>query len=160
LIGNLFWIAATQPKSYAALRADPALTDAFIEETLRIAGPPQRLFRIATEDTQLGEQTIRKGDWVAVFFASANHDPEVWEAPTEFRLDRDSPRGHFSFGHGIHQCLGAMLVRLEARAVLSALLKHGRRVDPVDAGFARQTATQLSYALERCEVVVQGKLGD
>lgn len=156
LIGNLFWIAATQPSAYSALRADPSLMDAFIEETLRIAGPPQRLFRIATQDTQLGEQKIRKGDWVAVFFAAANHDPGVWDSPTEFRLDRPTPRSHFSFGHGIHQCLGAMLVRLEARAVLGALVKYGASVDAIDGGFTRQTATQLSYALDRCEVVVRG----
>jgi len=157
LIGNLFWIAATRPEAYAALRSDSSLMDAFIEETLRIAGPPQRLFRIATQDTQLGGQIIKKGDWVAVFFAAANHDPEVWDAPTEFRLDRAGPRNHFSFGHGVHSCLGAMLVRIEARAVLTALLQQCSHVEAAaaaDQGFVRQTATQLSYALETCRVVL------
>jgi len=159
LIGNLFWIAATKPEAFAAVRSDPSLIDGFIEEALRIAGPPQRLFRIATQDAQLGDQTIKKGDWVAAFFAAANHDPAVWEAPTEFRLDREGPRNHFSFGHGIHQCLGAMLVRLEARAVLNALISQCDRVDvgvgEEEGGFKRQTATQLSYALETCSVILR-----
>ena len=155
LIGNLFWIAATQPDAYAQVQHDPSLIDVFVEETLRIAGPPQRLFRIATQDTRLGEQTIRKDDWVAAFFAAANHDPDVWEAPTEFQLNRPSPRAHFSFGHGIHQCLGAMLVRLEARAIMQALCAQCGKVEVAPGGFSRQSATQLSYALDTCNVVLQ-----
>jgi cytochrome P450 len=150
LLGNLFWIAATQPDAYRALRADPALTDRFIEEALRWAGPPQRLFRIATEDYALGGQTIRAGDWVAVFFGAANHDPVVWAAPDSFRLDRLQGRAHYTFGHGIHQCLGAMLVRLEARTLLNALTAVAADVEPL--AFKRQTATQLSYALDECRV--------
>ncbi len=155
LIGNLFWVAATQPEAFTQLRTDEALIDVFIEETLRIAGPPQRLFRIATQDTQLGDQIIRKDDWVAVFFAAANHDPAVWESPHEFRLDRPNPRAHFSFGHGVHQCLGAMLVRIEARAVLRALRERCARIEPGPEGFVRQTATQLSYALDTCSVLLR-----
>lgn len=151
LLGNLFWIAATEPAAFEQTRADASLTDRFLEEALRYAGPPQRLFRIANRDYELGGRTIRTGDWVAVFFAAANHDPDVWEAPVQFRLDRPQPRAHYSFGHGIHHCLGAMLVRLEARCLLDAMLTHFSRIEPV--AFERQTATQLSYALDTCIVV-------
>jgi cytochrome P450 len=56
-------------------------------------------------------------------YAAANRDPEVFDAPNEFRLDRPSQR-HLSFGLGVHFCLGTQLARLEARTALSSLLKR------------------------------------
>ena len=154
LLGNLLWIAATEPESYRAVREDPDRIDDFIEEALRYAGPPQRLFRVATRDTRLGHADIRAGDWVAIFFAAANHDPTVWEDPHTFRLGREHARQHYSFGHGVHACLGSMLVRLEARCLLREVCRRFARVLPGRAPFVRQTATQLSYALDACPVIL------
>ncbi len=149
LIGNLFWQASLRPALFDQVIEDEDLVAPFIEETLRICGPPQRLFRVATRQTELGGKVINEGDWVAIFFAAANHDPLVWENPTEFRLDRQGARAHFTFGHGIHQCLGAMLVRLEARAVINALRKRRIEVTACPGEDVRQTATQLSYTFEK-----------
>ncbi len=149
LIGNLFWQADRECETYGRVQENPELMDAFIEETLRISGPPQRLFRIATQDVLLGGQQIKEGDWVAIFFAAANHDPKVWPEPQTFKLDRPRNRSHYSFGHGVHQCLGAMLVRLEARAVVGALTRRSVKVRVIETDSFRQTATQLSYTFER-----------
>ena len=155
LLGNLVWLMATYPDEYQAIRQSPERIDDFIEEALRFAGPPQRLFRIATEDTELGGKIISKGDWVAIFFASANHDPEAWDHPDEFRPGREGARGHATFGQGVHSCLGSMLVRLEARCTLEAICELFSNVRPGEAPFERQTATQLSYALDACPVVFE-----
>ena len=155
LLGNLVWLMATYPDEYQALRQDPGRIDNFIEETLRFAGPPQRLFRIATQDTELGGQKINKGDWVAIFFASANHDPKAWDRPEDFLPEREGARAHASFGQGIHSCLGAMLVRLEARCAVEAICELFTNIKPGEAPFVRQTATQLSYALDACPVVFE-----
>jgi cytochrome P450 len=155
LLGNLVWLMATQPASFEQIRQQPALIDGFIEEALRYAGPPQRLFRIATADVTLGTQTIRKGDWVAVFFAAANRDPAVWSEPDTFDIRRDRARTHYSFGHGIHGCLGSMLVRLQARCLLREICVRFKKVRPGNAAFERQTATQLTYGLRTCPVVFE-----
>jgi cytochrome P450 len=155
LLGNLVWLMATYPEEYQALRRDPNRIEGFIEEALRFAGPPQRLFRIATQDTQLGGEQIKQGDWVAIFFASANHDPGAWEQPDEFLPGREGARAHASFGQGVHSCLGSMLVRLEARCAVAAICEMFSNVRPGEAPFVRQTATQLSYALDACPVVFE-----
>lgn len=155
LLGNLVWLMATYPDQYQAIRKNPDLIDGFIEETLRFAGPPQRLFRIATEDTEVGGKAIKKGDWVAIFFASANHDPAARDKPEEFRPGREGARTHASFGQGIHSCLGSMLVRLEARCAVEAICELFSNVRSGKAPFVRQTATQLSYALDDCPVIFE-----
>lgn len=122
LLANLLDNLATMPEVRARLAADRNQLDAFVDETLRHSGPPQRLFRIATCDVEIGGQTIRAGDWVAVFFGAANHDPDVFPDPERFDMTRPNLRQQLSFGYGIHHCLGFALARLEATAVLNAVL--------------------------------------
>ena len=69
---------------------------------------------------------IPKDAKTMVLFAAVNRDPELWDGPHEFRLDRDPTalRRHYGFGHGIHLCLGAPLARLEGRVVLRAIVER------------------------------------
>ena len=153
LLGNLVWLLAEMPEMMAKLKADRGLIRPFIDEAFRFAGPPQRLFRVATQDTEIGGQKIREGDWVAVFFASANHDPEVWERPDEFILNRPNRTRHYSLGHGIHHCLGSPLAILEGECMLDAILDRYDRIEPGSNPFVRQTVNQLTYGLDRCNVI-------
>ena len=61
-----------------------------------------------------------------VLFAAVNRDPELWDDPDSFRLDRDRNqlRRHYGFGHGVHLCLGAPLARLEGRVALRTLVER------------------------------------
>jgi cytochrome P450 len=68
---------------------------------------------------------IAKNTVVDLLLASAHRDPEVFERPLAFDVQRD-PNPHFAFGGGIHYCLGAHLARLEARAAFGALVKRTR----------------------------------
>jgi len=124
LLTNLLYNLATLPGVADRLREEPALIPAFIEETLRHSGPPQRLFRIATRDTVVGSQSIRAGDWVALFFAAANHDPDVFPDPQRFDLTRTNLQRHLSMGVGIHNCLGFALAKLEAAALIEVVLQR------------------------------------
>ncbi|WP_165837710.1 cytochrome P450 [Zavarzinia aquatilis] len=122
LLGNLFAVLADEPAVWPALQADRGKFTAVYEETLRFHGPPQRLFRVATRDVEIGHAKIRRGDWVACFFGAANYDASVFPEPYRFRLDRPNGNQHMSFGHGIHRCLGAPLARLEAEMTVLELL--------------------------------------
>lgn len=141
LLGNLLLNLATMPDVANRLRAEKQLVDRFIDESLRWSGPPQRLFRIAEADTEIGGKQIRKGDWVALFFAAANHDPKVFPDPERFDLDRPNLNRQLTFGVGIHHCLGAALARAEARELIAAVLA---RFDSVALGAEAPTPQRTS----------------
>ena len=61
------------------------------------------------------------GDQVLLLYGSANHDEAVFDDPDVLDLDRDVRR-HWSFGSGIHHCLGNAIARLETRVALQALI--------------------------------------
>ena len=121
LLGNLLNRLADAPDEWAALRADPALIEPAIEESLRVDSPAQFVWRRATEDVALGGETIGAGDRVLVYLASANRDPGRWRDPGEVAFAREVGR-HVAFGHGVHTCIGAPLARIEARAAMQALV--------------------------------------
>jgi len=85
-----------------------------VEEMIRWTTPVAQFARTATRDCQLRGKQIRKGDALCLFYASANFDEAVFDAPFEFRIDR-KPNRHLAFGTGPHQCLGLLLARLEMR---------------------------------------------
>ena len=122
LLANLMYNLATMPEVAKDLREDKSKVPMFIEETLRHTGPPQRLFRIATKDVEVGGQQIKAGDWVALFFAAANHDPAVFPDPHKFDITRNNSRRHLSMGMGIHHCLGFAVAKSEATALVEVIL--------------------------------------
>ncbi|MBV8984352.1 MAG: cytochrome P450 [Acidimicrobiia bacterium] len=111
------------------LRADPTLAASVIEETLRYDNPGQGLIRLTTTEVTNGEAVIPEGSKVLTLIGSANRDPSHFDAPNEFRLDRD-PNDHLGFGNGIHHCIGAPLARLEGRIALETLFSRTRAVTP------------------------------
>ena len=110
------------PDQLAALRADPALLDRAVEELLRYLSIIQfGVSRVATVDVEVGGRLVRAGDPVVAAVMVANRDPERFADPDRLDLTRAySP--HLGFGHGVHQCLGQQLARVEMKVGLSALL--------------------------------------
>lgn len=149
LIGNLLHALAREPQVQKRVRADRSLLNIFIEETMRLDGPPQRLFRIATRDVEIDGKVIRAGDWVALFFGSANRDPAVFPDPGRLDLDRPNIRQQLSLGHGLHFCLGAALARLEVMSVLNAVLDRYSTITVTDDPGTKQTASLLTHAYVR-----------
>ena len=124
LIGNLVWRLLEAPERWAAVKADPALIDVAIEESLRLDPPVLGMFRTPNEDIVLQGQTIPRDHKVMYNIAAVNRDPAIWEDPDEFRLDRSlaSLRKHVAFSGGHHMCLGAPLARMEVRRVMEKLI--------------------------------------
>lgn len=128
-LGNLFAVFADEEQVWEDFRADPSLFDPIFNETLRYHGPPQRLFRVATRDTIVGKETIKRGDWVAVFFGAANHDPAMFSSPQRFDYRRENLNRQMSFGYGIHRCLGAPLAKLELEVTAQLLRQKFAKIE-------------------------------
>ncbi len=111
------------PKQLAALRAEPALADRAVEELLRYLSVAKTFMRTALEDVELGGQTIKAGTAVILSYNTANRDPERFADPHVLDLRRQDG-GHLAFGHGIHQCLGQQLARVEMRVAFPALVNR------------------------------------
>ncbi|MFI1912427.1 cytochrome P450 [Nocardia sp. NPDC020380] len=111
------------PEQLAELRADPELLPDAVEELLRYLSVADIFYRYATEDIELGGETINKGSTVVVSLLAANRDPLRFDDPDALDIHRKA-RGHLSFGHGIHQCLGQQLARIEMRACFAELLRR------------------------------------
>jgi cytochrome P450 len=118
---------AQDPELQERLRENPELVPAAVEEFLRLYGPTSYLTRYVTEDTQLAGISIKQGQRVALSFAAANRDPEVFGDPDDFRLDREHNR-HYAFGIGPHRCMGSNLARLVLDEALKAVLARLREI--------------------------------
>lgn len=121
-IGSALWHLGTNPGDLARLRAEPELLPTAIEEFLRFYSPVT-MARIAEVDVEFGDVTIRRGDKVLMNFPAANHDPEQFDRPDEFIIDRAINR-HIAFGAGIHRCAGSNLARLEMSVALQVWLER------------------------------------
>ncbi|MEU3407821.1 cytochrome P450 [Streptomyces sp. NPDC006670] len=111
----------SNPEQLAALRADPSLTDGAVEELLRYLSVAKTFHRTALEDVEVGGQTIEAGTTVVLSFNTANRDPARFTDPDALDIRRPHD-GHLAFSHGIHQCLGQQLARVEMRVAFRALL--------------------------------------
>ncbi|MGX1882590.1 cytochrome P450 [Streptomyces sp. NPDC055287] len=110
----------SNPAQADALRADPDLADQAVEELMRYLTIAHTGVKAALEDVELEGQVIRAGETVTVSFEAANRDPEKFPDPDTLDLRRGAT-GHLGFGHGIHQCLGQQLARVEMKVALPAL---------------------------------------
>jgi cytochrome P450 len=106
-----------QPTQIPLLLADP---DRAVEELLRYLTITHTNVRTALADVEIGGQLIRAGDTVTLSLQAANRDPLRFPNPDVLDLSRDAV-GHVTFGHGIHQCLGQQLARVELRVAMPAL---------------------------------------
>ncbi|KAA5830678.1 cytochrome P450 [Saccharopolyspora hirsuta] len=112
------------PDQFAALRADPSLAEAAVEELLRYLTILQfGVIRVALADVELHGETIRRGDLVTLSLSAANRDPAQFPDPDRLDVSR-STNGHVAFGHGVHHCLGAQLARTVLRIGFSGLARE------------------------------------
>lgn len=123
LIANAMIIAAQNPDLVEQILEDNDLIEPFIEEVLRYEAPVQRITRATAEDVSFGDVTIPAGQRVYFMLGAANRDPEHYENPDVFDINRSNKK-HLSFGYGLHFCVGTTLGRAEAQAVVLSLLKR------------------------------------
>jgi cytochrome P450 len=121
------------PDQLAAVRADPGLLTAAVEESVRLEPSASVIDRYAVRDVTLGDSHVRAGDRVRISIAGANRDPDVFPDPDRYDIRRAGADQHLSFARGPHFCFGAHLARMETTTALHALLElPGLRLDHTD----------------------------
>ena len=103
------------------LRNDRKRIPDFLEEVLRLEGPVKTDYRLVRKPVKVGDLELQAGTTVMMVLGAVNRDPQQFERPNEFDLDRKNVRDHLTFGRGIHACIGAPLARAEAKVSLERL---------------------------------------
>lgn len=131
LIGLVLIALLTDPEQLSAVRDDPNLVRAAVDEGLRCFAPVGTLTRQTARTVNLAQTTLPPGAMVAAVIASANRDERRWTDPDRFDISRREG-SHLAFGAGSHFCLGAALARWEGVIAIQALLERlpGLRLDP------------------------------
>lgn len=123
-LGHIALALGKHPEVRARLRREPALLPAALEEVMRWQGVTQVLPRgVGAKGARLAGHDLAAGAEVILLIGAAGRDPERWDRPDEFDIAREA-KPHLAFGFGLHSCLGAMLARMEALEVASALIER------------------------------------
>lgn len=129
-IGSALLLMARHPEIWAGLRQNRGRLKMVFEEAIRLETPIQSYFRTTTEATTLSGIRLEPETKIQIFIGAANRDPRKWENPGLYDINR-AMAGHLAFGAGIHVCIGQMIARMEAEAVLGALLDRVERIELV-----------------------------
>jgi len=157
LIGSVVRRLAEDEEIADVLRHDSKLIPEFVEEVARLEPPFKFHYRVVRRDCELGSVSLESGDSLMLLWASANRDPARIEDPAALRLDRPNPRGHISFGRGVHFCVGATLARLEARIVCEELLARANGLVLSEGEAPSYVPSIFVRRLRRLSLVVSGR---
>jgi hypothetical protein len=125
MLGNALALLFQHPEQLVQLRAEPSLLSRAVEECLRCETSVQIAARMALEPLEWRGMPIAAGDAVYLALGAANRDPEVFEEPDRFRIDRpETTAKALAFGGGAHYCLGARLARIELETALEILFRR------------------------------------
>jgi cytochrome P450 len=124
MIANGMRLLIEHPDQMAAVRADPSLCAAVVEETLRFDAPVQGMFRVATRDAEVAGVTVPEGSMLMLLYGSGNRDEGQFEVADRFDVTRANARTNLAFGQGIHFCAGAPFARAEGRIGFEVLLER------------------------------------
>jgi cytochrome P450 len=123
LFGNGLAFLLAHQEIWKDLCAHPEYISKAVEELLRYDAPSQGFYRTTTREVTVRGVTLPPNTILLLLYGSANRDETKFPDADQFQLDR-KPNPHFAFGHGIHKCLGAPIVRLEGRIVLEVLTQR------------------------------------
>ncbi|MET0987357.1 MAG: cytochrome P450 [Steroidobacteraceae bacterium] len=128
-IGWALYVLASRPDIQSRLRREPDKIEDFNEEVLRLYGTVLSSYRTATREVELHGVRIPKRASVLLNWASSNMDASAWNAPAAVDIDRLNPRGHVTFGHGPHFCVGNTLARREMLLTVKEFLARFEHIE-------------------------------
>jgi cytochrome P450 len=121
-MGMLMYRLCAEPGLRERVLADRTLADKIIDETLRLHPPVWNMGRTVREETVMRGAQLCPGEKVMLVYGAANRDPDKFENPDAFDIDRTGITQHLTFGSGRHRCIGEALARLELRLTLNYIL--------------------------------------
>jgi cytochrome P450 len=130
-VATTIYALLTHEPELGRVRSDPNLARRCFDEALRWVSPVQIIGKQVAQSVKLDATQLQPGDEVFLLVGSANRDPERYDEPHRYRLDRLN-RDHLAFGSGLHLCVGAPLSRLEARLIVNQLLARFPRLDVLE----------------------------
>jgi len=152
LLSNTCYTLLRDPTRWQMLHDDPSLSARVVEEDLRYDAPVQGMFRTTTEDVEIHGVMLPVGARVFVAFGAANRDERIFAHPERFDPWRLNADQHLTFGHGIHYCLGAPFVRLQAPLALEILVQRLPDAHLVPAPTLTYLPSLLNRALQHLQV--------
>jgi cytochrome P450 len=117
------------PDQLERLRQDPSLIPTAADEMIRWVSPVRHFLRHAVAPYEISGQQFEVGDRLLLSYWSANRDEDVFPEPFRFDVGR-KPNRHLAFGFGAHYCLGALLAKMEVRALFAELIPRLRSIEP------------------------------
>jgi len=155
LIAGGMRVLLEHPSQWQKLCAVLALLPNAVEEMLRYVSPIQNFVRRVQHDAELAGKRLRAGEYVALFYGSANRDESVFGPDADaFDILRPSADRHLAFGFGEHLCLGASLARLEARVLFEEMIARGSAISL--AGPVEPLRSTFVNGVARMPVVFEG----
>lgn len=100
-----------------------------VPEIIRWQSPVVHIRRTVTQDTQLHDKRLNRGDKVVMWYISGNRDERAMISPDDFIIDRANPRHHLSFGFGIHRCMGNRLAEMQLRVLWEEILNRFSHIE-------------------------------
>ncbi len=122
-IGNGMLALLQHPNQMEQLKREPTMIQSAVEEVIRYDSAIQMLTRIATDNLEIGNQTIKAGEKIVLCLGAANRDPAQFPNPDELNINREQNH-HLAFADGIHYCLGAALARVETQIAINTLIQR------------------------------------
>jgi cytochrome P450 len=152
LIGWAGKVLADHPDQRRLLVEEPDLIANAVDELLRFEPPTPHAARYVTEDSEFHGDTVPAGSALLALVGAANRDERRFDEPDTFDVRRQQG-SHFTFGFGIHYCLGNSLARLEARIALEEVLTRFPEWT-VDEANATRVTSSLARGWESLPVVL------
>lgn len=118
--GSLMVLLLERPELLARVRADRKLIGKAIDEAVRYEPVATFKARETSRDVEIGGVAIPKGSIVSMVVQTANRDPDVFEDPDAFNIDRPH-KPSFGFGYGVHMCIGLFVAKAEIEAAVNAI---------------------------------------
>lgn len=155
-MGNYVLTMMDNRDAWEAIKADPKLIPAAVEEMLRYMPSVVGWRRKARYATTVGGVDLPEGAEVLMITGAANRDESQFPQGEKLDITRENARTHLSFGYGIHYCLGFQLAKMEAQILLRQLSDRfpNLRLAP---GFQAEYHRNISF---RVPTSVMIELGD
>ena len=106
------------------LMSNEELFPNFVYEAIRMVSPVTYMRRTVTKDTVLGGQPLSEGDKVVMYYAAANRDPNKFENPNMFDIERSNANENLAFGNGPHVCLGKRVAIMQLETAYKNILRR------------------------------------